>query len=110
MSLTTDNQSLGHSPGPWRMIEKRVVDHTGHELVRVTPCTNACGSPRSTTEVEANARLIASAPELLAAAKALLDVLDHAPIRKVALACGVKLYECSADLIDAIAKAKGKPS
>jgi hypothetical protein len=46
------------------------------------------------------------ANRLLLAAKGLLQVIDQAPIRKAALACGAEIYEKGAELIDAITAAE----
>jgi hypothetical protein len=45
-----------------------------------------------------------SQQSVIAAAKALLQVIDNAPIRLVAVACGVSFYERYAELIDAISR------
>lgn len=68
-----------HTPGPWGEVSdefgwcKRAIaypdgDDRDHDL-----CVVQCGDP---DELEANARLIAAAPDLLAAARAALRLLD----------------------------------
>jgi hypothetical protein len=71
-----------HTPGPWRVTNNPDgVYHDTMSLV-VTDKGEVCG-PRQIRlqapgDVEANARLIAAAPDLLAALKALL-VMCHSP-------------------------------
>ncbi len=56
-----------HTPGPWRHIGCDVFDGDDSPIAHIDPQEE---QPSQT--VEANARLIAAAPELLAALKALL--------------------------------------
>lgn len=51
-----------------------------------------------------------TANRLVLAAKELLQVIDQAPIRMAAVACGAELYEKAAVLIDAVAAAETSPS
>lgn len=67
-----------HTPGPWEhrgltMISGRNVDGCMFTLANVTPA----GDLHNAAECAANARLIAAAPELLAALRALLPDVDH---------------------------------
>ena len=65
---------MTHTPAPWKVIETWRFDHAGNQrdaLVIVNDDSNA--DVLSGTNAEANARLIAAAPELLAALKALMD-------------------------------------
>lgn len=93
-----------HTPGPWSVQDGDRVfgystgkpySHCLHEGIGYK------------TEREANARLIAAAPELLAALegaeKALIKALPHLPADSEAVYCGEWLVEIRA----AIAKAKG---
>ena len=59
-----------HTPGPWKVDlvdDTRVVDATGAEVAAIDGDYNA---PDTWPKMEANARLIAAAPDLLAAARA----------------------------------------
>ena len=71
-----------HTPGPWTIAES--MYGVGNLLVAGVvkdhqPIAN-CGYD-DTGESQANARLIASAPELLEALTFALDMLDHLPDR-----------------------------
>lgn len=78
--MNTPRMSAEHTPGPWGIDDPL--------------------SPARHEEAEANARLIAAAPDLLAACKALLDV---------SLQGGAQArYQARADAIEAIAKAEGR--
>jgi len=87
-----------HTPGPWEVDGYRVghpVGKHGFDLVaRILQTDNA-------TEDAANARLIAAAPDLLAACKAALES-DDAPFA-ISLPLETTLRE-------AIAKAEGVPA
>lgn len=97
-----------HSPGPWQL------EHTDRDRINVfVPSTFGinvlaimeCGfNEPFESQQQANARLIAAAPELLAAAKAVLDGLnariDAAPMTDVPVFDGI------AALHSAIAKAE----
>jgi hypothetical protein len=71
-------EQLTHTPGPWtvdllRSDRSRVIriqDGNGNDIAQTTN-----GYPREVAEP--NARLIAAAPELLAAARALLAIYDE---------------------------------
>ena len=83
-----------HTPGPWHVKRNRVTtairDAKGHYIV-----------DRVVKDRDANAHLIAAAPELLEALRAIVAVIDHAPDR-----------ECAAGVLEqaraAIAKAEGR--
>ena len=71
-----------HTPGPWAVttvgschgIHPAASDNERDDICRITPHNyHPDGWPAAKGEAEANARLIAAAPELLAC---LLDVLD----------------------------------
>ena len=75
-----------HTPGPWALVTN--TGHTGQDGIqraRIACCEgihlinvhqNVLG--RNYSELTANARLIAAAPELLAACKALVKRIEHA--------------------------------
>jgi hypothetical protein len=72
-----------HSPGPWRA--QRVGQYGPWHIVAATPgyfaeITGACDGAHGKT-ADANARLIAAAPELLAACEIMRDRLMRFPSR-----------------------------
>lgn len=65
--MSTPTKYEGHTPGPWQQQNKYgvfVLDAVG--LVKNTICWTALNNNTRTAENEANARLIADAPTLLA--------------------------------------------
>lgn len=69
--------NLKHTPGPWQQAAFTIQHSNGGEIATVT----AFGDDDN--EAHANAALIAAAPELLAALKAVIDdclALDRIPI------------------------------
>lgn len=95
-----------HTPGPW-WFHLLAGNHdyaiyceaTGHDIALVRDAN------------EANARLIAAAPELLAAAEALSDSIGktmHKPIGQKAFEAGCVPWQIVEDLRAAIAKAHGE--
>ena len=96
--------SGGFTPGPWIRFDYRVFAGPGAlkgagAISQICFCAN--NKATRTPEAEANARLIAAAPDLLAAARAMVDSiqLEKPPERWAEAACA---------LYDAIAKAEGK--
>lgn len=92
---------MQHTPGPWKLCgettpgefvtDRRIRTHDGSHIAHVGPCN-----------IEANAKLIAAAPDLLAAARCaladlqgLLHDLDE----------GHPAFQTEAELVAAIAKA-----
>jgi hypothetical protein len=66
---------VSHTPGPWEVDEPHQVwAPSAGEYVAITQVEDRETIPRD--QVEANARLIAAAPELLEAIKELLEVAD----------------------------------
>ena len=61
---------MAHTPGPWRHCEDRAGDVLG---ANGTPVCSVYGESARAEECDINQALIRSAPELLAALKALLD-------------------------------------
>ena len=86
--------SAGHTPGPWTAIDRSHVYTEGLQLVAVA---------QHGRSVEANARLIAAAPELLEALQAIVERVN-----------GGSSYRMGADVDGlaraAIAKATGSAS
>ena len=61
------SKPIEHSPGPWRVKDGCVFDSSGF------PVVSPMGGSEPGDETEANLRLIAEAPEMLA----LLEMLSH---------------------------------
>lgn len=69
-----------HTPGPWKTRETE--EHWGRINVHIEGPDDlelACAYQRTSSENKANARLIASAPEMLAALEELLDIEGPQP-------------------------------
>jgi len=100
-----------HTPGPWNLNCLETVRHTIHAH-RGHVATVARGTMNEVApdEIEANARLIAAAPDLLEKLAALADYLDEVDVQN-SLACGPAGLERAAALQfiarHAIAKATG---
>ena len=109
--VVDDRKPVGHTPGPWWSDGSAVfigngdaVWREGHPGVLFTVDDLGGKDPRSAEQIEADARLIAAAPDLLAACEAIVAEDDRL------LASG----DCLTDICDhidraraAIAKAKG---
>ena len=102
----------GHTPGPWRVTDE-ICRFSGGEVIRPnngdgvdSPVAFVCDFNRYDRDEErqANARLIAAAPELLAAAKAVIRAFGFAPPENMDLPTEWD------DLSSAIAKAEGRES
>lgn len=90
--------SPSHTPGPWRVINAAPrADHTTSYLLSGHEWDNA----------QANARLIAAAPDLLAALDSILSVSDHDGYGARTDAQIPMLRAALAQARAAIAKAKG---
>lgn len=59
-----------HTPGPWRVESGLVVNAAGHEIAYTHGAGTEVFRP---TEMDANARLMSAAPELLEVLKSFLD-------------------------------------
>ena len=86
--LHTENMKTTHTPGPWSIAPSfagqwikagdsyicPLPDHIEHEG---KPCGSVASQDKTQAEINANAALIAAAPELLAALRALTNCLDY---------------------------------
>lgn len=95
---------MAHTLGPWRVMDrlKVVTDDTVIAVVTYLPCVggdNDMAAQRAADQEMANARLIAAAPDLLAALK---------DARREVIALGTPWQEKVAKIDAAIAKAEGK--
>ena len=97
---------MSHTPGPWKWstnwhcygpLKGAFVDDVGN-TARIADVLSHGGVGTQET-CEANARLIAAAPELLAACERALSIVDHRN--------NLNFMECAATLRAAIALAKG---
>jgi len=75
-TVTGDEASVAHTPGPWEIGdsakgESSLMVYCNDSLGSRVADLSICGHGISTAQARANARLIAAAPELLAACKAL---------------------------------------
>ena len=70
-----------HTPGPWEINEGdgMAIAKVSHYAI-TAPCTADIGSGLSREETLANARLIAAAPDLLAALKAVSETGEDCPM------------------------------
>jgi hypothetical protein len=100
-------QQLTHTPGPWKAdITPRTGNYAGSFSVEadgLVVCGRA-GVPNRASESAANARLIAAAPDLLAALKLILPIAESYLKKAPGHPDNGKL----ADARDAIAKAEGR--
>lgn len=81
MNTTTEKATAGHTPGPWLdLFGNPWNDDEGNRLLITTPdklrTIAHVFNAGDIDECEANARLIAAAPELLYALKMALDVME----------------------------------
>lgn len=93
-----------HTPGPWRVNGSLITtgDGIALEIASVRPALTG-NTPKSDGEYKANRRLIAAAPDLLAAAEHLADFFGNDG--RMASAA---LYERLVPLLAAIKKARGE--
>jgi hypothetical protein len=87
-----------HTPGPWDVRYDYMVQAKSFEDGRLVPVAQPYGVNCNGTDLFANARLIAAAPDLLEVAKSILvdDLLPYLPAEYIA------------KVRAAIAKAEGK--
>jgi len=93
-----------HTPGPWMMLPETGTGRVGQFciLTKEGPrldIASTYGWPD--TPIEANARLIVAAPDLLAAAKAVVDACNPLPLKS-------EQHIAFAHLTNAINKAEGR--
>jgi len=87
-----------HTPGPWSLETVRTSSGICYKIGpfpwREGKSNHACiyvdypGTDATTAELEANARLITSAPEILSVLKNVRDFLKYAPIESGVCCCG----------------------
>ena len=66
-----------HTPGPWSAVEEGVYCSAGPVVARVDGRGFEQYAPRDHQERDANARLIAAAPDLLSALKSVVSLSDR---------------------------------
>ena len=97
-----------HSPGPWTVVEDhngtRIEDAQRYGIMSETYAGDYSGRAYPTIKEEADARLIAAAPDLLAALEGLVDVLEEIETYGYAPNSNEALNKA----IAAFAKAKGE--
>lgn len=62
-----------HTPGPWEAVDKRPDGFRGYSIFHGDQFVAHVGDSDSVTPIDANARLIAAAPELLEACELLIE-------------------------------------
>ncbi len=91
---------MKHTPGPWKVAKGMAIETADGKVAVGSAGPRACG-PYFVTECEANAALIAAAPELL---QALKNIIQSAPLVGLPLALEKDIQ--SATYV--IARAEGK--
>ena len=93
--MPTGTTSQAHTPAHWNAIKCKIVklDNDNDNVEIATAWVNGRRGEDDVSRAEANARLIAAAPELLEACKDIVQVIDHPCIQKT---------------LAAIAKAEGR--
>lgn len=102
---------MTHTPGPWSCDYGNfsVYCETGAEVCEVTPGNHDDHTAISVEEMQANARLIAAAPELLATLKEAYDALDYAQAQVASDTDRWHLTRCRRKLKPVIDRAEGRP-
>lgn len=88
-----------HTVGPWHVFRDEINDRDGLTVARVVQFV-----PLYREQSDANALLIAAAPALLVACKALVDTCTTAPPVELVRRLGEVVEQCAT----AIAKAEGR--
>jgi hypothetical protein len=95
---------IKHTPGPWKAHPDRWVTTDDANLERIAKVADASDDVEVTDErADADAHLIAAAPDLLKAAEDALELL-----KRLRNAEGAYRVTCIAQLAAALAKAKGE--
>lgn len=102
--------AVGPTPGPWHVVSQDIANDGQVSLFVESPHTTIARLSIPSRHAEANAQLIAAAPELLGSAKAFLAAMDDDRIRKLCIGLDIDIYTIGARLIDAITKAEGRDS
>lgn len=104
---------MKHTPGPWQILARAadfyVTYSAGDIRSHIATCYHSTLAPEHGS-LEANARLISAAPELLAACEMLMrydSTVPEGPSGEIA--DGQKLIDAIRMAARAIAKAKGQP-
>lgn len=84
-----------HTPGPWNISKHATPDYAPQFGIYAEGCRNDLAYVVH-ENTEANARLIAAAPDLLAALQAILDYEDDRPAKGT---FGAKVYRAAEDAI-----------
>lgn len=111
---TTKTETAKHTPGPWKadfLDEDNgwILDKKSNYIAEIVTSDEENKFIKNPDEREANARLIASAPELLEALKAAQKIL-HPLVMKMKVKDHFSEHNVLANVIvKAIAKAEGKP-
>lgn len=87
-----------HTAGPWHVFKDEINDGDGLTVARVVRFV-----PLYREQSDANARLIAAAPDLLEACKAIVDVCTTAPPVELVRRLGDVVEQCAT----AVARAEG---
>jgi hypothetical protein len=101
-------KSMKHTPGPWKVLKQNENLFITEDIFIVASAWTGVYKNETTDDAEANAHLIAAAPELLEACKALANVIsgwDGEWQRQ----CGSDFVDAYAMLIAAVDKAERKP-
>lgn len=97
--------TVKHTPGPWTVMER---DSVGDNIFTVsTPIRRIANTYGSTEVYEANARLVAAAPELLEALEGIVAEWNAGGIGRIARPKGGVPQVGIAKALEAIAKARG---
>ena len=103
-----------HTPGPWEVgpVDDTVVTHVGADGVRlvVAEIDGDYNQPETWPIMEANARLIAAAPELLEAAIELKDVCNRPSAARTRAEAWRKLDKAIAKALQPNAMYTAKPA
>ncbi len=98
--MTTQTKTT-HTPGPWKVLHHTAPQHDGDRAVYAPGNKLICemnGGPNDDSETLANARLIASAPDLLDSLRDILEMVTDNRLH------GEEVYRAA----NAIRKAEGR--